>query len=74
MKLRFHNAKILTMENDSIIEGELRTDGGKISYVGEKTDIAEKFDREIDLNGDLIIPGFKDAHDVFALVCGRPSA
>ena len=74
MKLRFHNAKILTMENDSIIEGELRTDGGKISYVGEKTDIAEKFDREIDLNGDLIIPGFKDAHTHTAMTFLRSFA
>ena len=48
MKLRFYNAKILTMENENIIEGELCTDGGKITYVGaERT--SGGYDREIDL-------------------------
>ena len=61
MKLRFFNAKILTMENENIIEGELCTDGGKITYVGaERT--SGCYDREIDLQGNLIIPGFKNAH------------
>ena len=62
MKLRFYNAKILTMENENIIDGELRTDGARISYVGAAKADEEGFDREIDLNGNLIIPGFKDAH------------
>ncbi len=74
MKLRFHNAKILTMENENIIDGELHTDGGKISYVGEKTDGSGEFDREIDLKGDLIIPGFKDAHTHSAMTFLRSFA
>lgn len=61
MKLRLYNAKILTMENENIITGELCTDGSVITYVG--TDVqAGDFDREIDLKGNLIIPGFKNAH------------
>lgn len=35
MKLRFYNAKILTMENEKLIEGELHTENDKISFVGE---------------------------------------
>lgn len=61
MKLRFYNAKILTMQNSDIIEGELHTDGGKISYIGAGNG-AGGFDREIDLGGNVIIPGFKNAH------------
>lgn len=61
MKLRFYNAKILTMQNAEIIEGELHTDGGKISYIGAENG-AGGFDREIDLDGNVIIPGFKNAH------------
>ncbi len=62
MKLRFYNAKIMTMSDDSIISGELHTDGGKISYVGAAKPDSGSFDREIDLSGKLIIPGFKNAH------------
>lgn len=61
MKLRFYNAKILTMQNAEIIEGELHTDGGKISYIGAENG-AGGFDREINLDGNVIIPGFKNAH------------
>lgn len=61
MKLRFYNAKILTMQNSDIIEGELHTDGGKISYIGAENG-ADGFDREINLDGNVIIPGFKNAH------------
>lgn len=62
MKLRFYNAKILTMTDDKIIEGELHTDGGKIAYIGAPKSEQGSFDREIDLSGKLIIPGFKNAH------------
>lgn len=71
--LRFYNAKILTMENENIIEGELHTDGGKISHIGGAVEGA-RFDREIDLGGDLIIPGFKDAHTHSAMTFLRSLA
>ncbi|MCH5207999.1 MAG: amidohydrolase [Oscillospiraceae bacterium] len=73
MKLRFYNAKILTMENDKIIEGELHTENGKISYVGEQAQNGS-FDREIDLCGNLIIPGFKNAHTHTAMTFLRSFA
>lgn len=73
MKLRFYNAKILTMENDKIVEGELHTENGKISYIGEQAQNGS-FDREIDLCGNLIIPGFKNAHTHTAMTFLRSFA
>lgn len=73
MKLRFYNAKILTMTDDRIIDGELHTDGTRISYVGEKKD-AEGFDREINCAGKLILPGFKNAHTHTAMTFLRSFA
>lgn len=72
MKYRFYNARILTMENDRIINGELHTDGTKISYIGSEK--PGDFDREIDLQGNLIIPGFKDAHTHTAMTFLRSFA
>ena len=64
MKFRFINARILTMEDPlSIIEGELHVDGEIITYVGaalEKVDT--RFDQIIDCNGNVLMPGFKNAH------------
>lgn len=73
MKLRFYNAKILTMESEKIITGELHTENDKITFVGENTPEG-KFDREIDLGGNLIIPGFKDAHTHTAMTFLRSFA
>lgn len=72
MKLRFYNAKILTMQDENIINGELHVDGDKISYIG--TEKQGEFDREIDLRGDLIIPGFKNAHTHTAMTFLRSFA
>jgi 5-methylthioadenosine/S-adenosylhomocysteine deaminase len=64
MKLRFYNARMLIRENDSfkIINGELCTENDIIEYIGSKRNSNIKFDREINLDGNLIIPGFKNAH------------
>ncbi|MGN1108457.1 MAG: amidohydrolase family protein, partial [Oscillospiraceae bacterium] len=74
MKIRFYNAKILTMQDDKVISGELHTDGDKISYIGEKKPENGAFDREIDLSGKLIIPGFKNAHTHSAMTFLRSFA
>lgn len=73
MKLRFYNAKIISMENENIISGELCTNGSNISYVGSESQ-KDEFDREIDLNGNLIIPGFKNAHTHTAMTFLRSFA
>ena len=70
MNIRFYNAKILTMEeNREIFEGEVHIQDEKILYVGENQDGAgskmaggQVWDREIDCKGNLLMPGFKDAH------------
>lgn len=73
MKIRFYNAKILAMQDENIIEGELHTDNDKITFVGENAPNGV-FDREIDLRGCLIIPGFKNAHTHTAMTFLRSFA
>ncbi len=63
--IRFYNGKILTFENENevkINEAEVWTDGAVICRVGETPETLPQFEREIDLRGDLLIPGFKNAH------------
>lgn len=73
MDIRFYNARILTMEEErDIFWGEVWVRDDQIIYVGdgqEKDKIfrepsigATKWEREIDCNGNLLMPGFKDAH------------
>ncbi|MDE6470487.1 MAG: amidohydrolase [Eubacterium sp.] len=73
--IRFYNGRILTLKNgfDIIDNGEVWVDGNRISYVGkERADHAEfTFEREIDLNGNLLMPSFKNAHTHSAMTFGR---
>ena len=64
MKIRFYNARILTMkENEDIFTGELHTKDNRITYVGNSEDAPEgDFLREIDCKGNVIMPGFKNCH------------
>ena len=63
MKIRIYNAKILTMEEGRpIFEGEVHIEGNKISYVGPQKQNDSVWDREIDAQGNVIMPGFKNAH------------
>ncbi len=64
MSIRFYNCRILTLNDFNIIWGEVHTEGNKISYVGEEKNAPKdvKFEREINLNGNLIMPSFKNAH------------
>lgn len=73
MKIRFYNASVLTEAGKDIFSGEVHTDGDKITYVGsEKAD--GQFDREINLNGNLIMPSFKNAHTHSAMTFLRSYA
>lgn len=74
MRLRFYNAKIMSMENDcSIVEGELHVEDDRIASIGSEK--GEKpFDREIDVNGNLLMPGFKNAHTHSAMTFLRSYA
>mgnify|MGYP001065338712 FL=1 len=72
MNIRLYNARILTMEKGiPIFFGEVWIKNEKIVYIGE-TDKMEAFwkdvgdylhwDKEIDCEGNLLMPGFKNAH------------
>lgn len=62
--IRLHNALVMPMTSDcSVFRGEVWTDGGRIAYAGApRAGELPEFEREIDLNGDLVLPGFKNAH------------
>ena len=61
--IRFFNGRVLAMDGGlDVTEDEVWTDGAVIRYVGPKMDETPAFDREIDLKGNLLMPGFKNAH------------
>jgi 5-methylthioadenosine/S-adenosylhomocysteine deaminase len=65
MNIRFYNARILTMEEGKdIFQGEVWIRDERIEYVGEekRDEAVPSFDEEIDCGGNLLMPGFKDAH------------
>lgn len=75
MKIRIYNARILSMNgNADILNGELYIDDENITYVGEKKPSKENFDREIDADGNVIMPGFKNCHTHTAMTFLRSYA
>lgn len=70
MKMRFYNARIITMNGREIINGELHTDGDTITYVGAEAKPGD-FDKEVDCGGDVLMPGFKNAHTHTAMTFSR---
>lgn len=85
MNIRFYNAKILTLLPEhkfEIIEGELWIKGDTICYLGAAKDAGESvqgedvivWDREIDVKGNLLMPGFKNAHTHTAMTFLRSYA
>lgn len=66
MNIRFFHARILTMrEGEEIFEGELHVKENRITYVGpplQKKESRSLWDEEIDCEGNLLMPGFKNAH------------
>lgn len=76
--IRFKNGKVLTMKNGIEIEDlEVWTDKDKIAFVGTPDNEALKntaFEREIDLEGNLLMPSFKNAHTHSAMTFLRSFA
>lgn len=64
MKIRIYNARILTMvEGQELFTGEIHVAEDRITYVGEeKKDEDTSWDREMDAGGNVLMPGFKNAH------------
>ena len=64
MKIKFINARILINENNiDFINVDVVVTDNKITYVGKeiKND-KEKYERVIDVNGNILMPGFVNAH------------
>ena len=77
MNIRFYNARILPMETAeaTILEGELWVKDGRIALVGDPNGTEPlAFDREIDCEGNLLLPGFKNAHTHSAMTFLRSFA
>ena len=83
MNIRIYNARILTMEEGRpLFEGEIHIKGNRIAYVGPtllSEELAEKaggisWEREIDAAGNVIMPGFKNAHTHSAMTFLRSYA
>lgn len=87
MKIRFYNARILTMEkgeipslNEESGKGELHVENDRITFCqkgpAEKAccDRETVWDREIDCEGNLLLPGFKNAHTHSAMTFLRSYA
>ena len=68
MRILFHNAKILTMVDDKIIAGDLVVIDKRIAYIGQDSANYGPFDRVVECNGNLLMPGFKNAHAHSAMV------
>ena len=78
MNIRFYNVRLITMANGvEVSEGELWVKNNRIAYVGaENAEAAakENWDREIDGQGNVLMPGFKDAHTHSAMTFLRSYA
>lgn len=75
MNTRFYNGKILTMkDNMKILEDEIWIVGNRIEYIGPSKESDISWDRQVDLQENLIMPGFKNAHTHSAMTFLRSAA
>lgn len=71
--IRLYNAQILSMVPwQDMFDGEVHVDGNKIVYVGPKKEGV--FEKEIDCEGNVLMPGFKNAHAHSAMTAFRSLA
>lgn len=75
MNTRFYDARILTMDGTmEIVRGEVWVEGNRITHIGPGKGRPPVWDREIDAKGNLIMPGFKNAHTHSAMTFLRSYA
>lgn len=84
MNIRLYHAKILTMEkNRQVFDGEIWIKNEKIVCIVEQGELQSewssgfpkiKWDVELDCKGNLLMPGFKDAHTHSAMTFLRSYA
>ena len=73
--IRFYNGKTLSFAGGiKVSDNEVWVDGSSIVYVGLAKEDMPTSQRQIDLKGDLLMPGFKDAHTHTAMVFLRSYA
>lgn len=84
--IRFYNARLITMEELVQIQENMQlwVIDNEIAYIGDGTDTGRIYakygndpiiwDREIDCEGNVLMPGFKDAHTHSAMVLFRSMA
>ncbi len=73
MKTLFINARILTMKSADVFFGELLVEDHLIKDIGKSLS-KEGVDKIIDCEGNLLMPGFKNAHAHTAMVFARSAA
>ncbi len=72
MKIRLKNALVLPRAGGEIFRGEVQIEDGKIVYAGKQNDrMFFPADREKDCGGNLLIPGFCNAHAHSAMTLFR---
>ena len=77
MNIRFYNARILPMKaaDATMLFGELWVQNDRITQIGNPNgQEPPAFDREIDCEGNLLLPGFKNAHTHSAMTFLRSFA
>lgn len=85
MNIRFYNARIMVCGTGHTFEvledAQLWVQGKRIAYIGDGNDVSRvnnglpiAWDREVDVEGNLIIPGFKNAHTHSAMTFIRSKA
>ena len=61
--IRFYNGRLLSLSDGfEISDWEVWVEESMILYVGPAIGAHPPFEREIDLRGNLLMPGFKNAH------------
>lgn len=62
MKTLLKNARILSMEDDQIKCGHIVIEDNRIIYIGSQENKFAPYDVVRDIKGNLLMPGFKNAH------------
>ena len=76
MRIRIYNANILTMQpGQRMFCGEVHIQDDKIVYLGTEDGAPSlQWDRQINAGGNVVMPGFKDAHTHSAMTFLRSYA
>ena len=74
MRILFEDARILAMNDKPIFRGDLVVEGNRIVYIGPNGSKHGPFERVIVCDGNVLMPGFKNAHNHSAMTFLRSYA